>query len=44
MATLDMIKEAIAALKDSKGSTVPAITKWLEAEKEVSFCAFWGSH
>jgi linker histone H1 and H5 family len=42
MATLDMITEAIAALKDSKGSTVPAITKWIESEKDVSFFVLLG--
>lgn len=35
MATIALIKEAIADLKDRTGSSVPAINKWLEAEKKV---------
>jgi hypothetical protein len=35
MATIEIIKEAIVALKDRTGSSVPAITKWLETEKKV---------
>lgn len=36
MATIALIKEAILALKDRTGSSVPAITKWIETEKKVS--------
>ena len=36
MATIGIIKEAIAALKDRTGSSVPAINKWIESEKQVS--------
>jgi len=36
MATLTSIKEAIAALGDKSGSSVQAINKWLESEKQVS--------
>jgi linker histone H1 and H5 family len=35
MATISLIKEAIAALKDRTGSSVPAISKWIEGEKKV---------
>ena len=35
MTTLDVIKEAIIALGDRTGSSVPAIAKWLEANKKV---------
>lgn len=35
MTTIVLIKEAIAALKDRTGSSIPAITKWLETEKKV---------
>jgi linker histone H1 and H5 family len=35
MATIKIIKEAIAGLKDRTGSSVPAITKWIETEKKV---------
>jgi hypothetical protein len=35
MATLDIIKEAIAALKDRTGSSLVAINKWIESEKKV---------
>jgi linker histone H1 and H5 family len=35
MATLTLIKEAIAALKDRTGSSIPAINKWIESEKKV---------
>jgi hypothetical protein len=36
MATLEIVKEAVLALKDRTGSSVPAINKWVEAEKNVS--------
>ncbi len=36
MTTIVLIKEAILALKDRTGSSIPAITKWLETEKKVS--------
>ena len=36
MATIKLIKEAIVALKDRTGSSVPAIKKWIETEKKVS--------
>lgn len=36
MTTIVLIKEAITALKDRTGSSIPAITKWLETEKKVS--------
>ena len=36
MATIGLIKEAIAALKDRTGSSRQAITKWIESEKKVS--------
>jgi hypothetical protein len=36
MATIALIKEAILALKDRTGSSVPAIKKWIETEKKVS--------
>jgi hypothetical protein len=36
MSTILVIKEAITALKDRTGSSVPAITKWIESEKKVS--------
>jgi len=35
MATIGLIKEAIAALKDRSGSSVIAINKWIESEKKV---------
>jgi linker histone H1 and H5 family len=35
MTTLALIKEAIVALKDRTGSSVPAINKWIETEKKV---------
>jgi len=35
MATIALIKEAILALKDRTGSSVPAITKWIETEKKA---------
>jgi len=35
MATLELIKEAIIALKDRTGSSIPAINKWIETEKKV---------
>jgi linker histone H1 and H5 family len=47
MATIGMIKEAIVALKERDGSSVQAITKWIESEKNVSvknsiiLCQFW---
>ena len=36
MATIEIVKEAITALKDHTGSSVPAINKWIESEKNVS--------
>lgn len=36
MATIALIKEAILALKDRTGSSIPAINKWIETEKKVS--------
>jgi len=36
MATIGLIKESIAALKDRTGSSRQAITKWIESEKKVS--------
>ena len=36
MATIEIVKEAILALKDRTGSSVQAINKWIEAEKNVS--------
>jgi hypothetical protein len=36
MATLEIVKEAILALKDRTGSSNQAINKWIEAEKNVS--------
>jgi hypothetical protein len=36
MATIETVKEAIAALKERTGSSVPAINKWIESEKTVS--------
>jgi linker histone H1 and H5 family len=35
MTTLSLIKEAIVALKDRSGSSVIAINKFLETEKQV---------
>lgn len=35
MTTIDLIKEAITALKDRTGSSVVAITKFIESEKKV---------
>jgi linker histone H1 and H5 family len=35
MATIALIKEAIAALKDRTGSSAMAITKYIETEKKV---------
>ena len=35
MATIELVKEAILALKDRTGSSVQAINKWIEAEKKV---------
>jgi linker histone H1 and H5 family len=37
MATLILIKEAIVALKERTGSSLPAINKYLETEKKVRF-------
>jgi hypothetical protein len=43
MATIEIIKEAIGALKDRTGSSVPAMNKWIETEKKVSrFETFMG--
>lgn len=36
MATIEIIKEALSALKDRTGSSVPAMNKWIESEKNVS--------
>lgn len=36
MTTIVLIKEAILAMKDRTGSSIPAINKWIEAEKNVS--------
>lgn len=36
MATIALIKEAVAALKERDGSSVQAISKWIESEKKVS--------
>jgi hypothetical protein len=36
MSTIEVIKEAIAALKDRTGSSVIALNKWIETEKKVS--------
>jgi hypothetical protein len=35
MTTIVIIKEAILALGDRTGSSVPAITKWIETNKKV---------
>ena len=35
MATLDLVKECLLALKDRTGSSIPAMNKWIEAEKKV---------
>ena len=40
MTTIIQVKEAIAALKDRTGSSVVAISKWLESEKKVSSLAW----
>eukprot|EP00568_Trieres_chinensis_P001386 CAMPEP_0183290536 /NCGR_PEP_ID=MMETSP0160_2-20130417/171_1 /TAXON_ID=2839 ORGANISM="Odontella Sinensis, Strain Grunow 1884" /NCGR_SAMPLE_ID=MMETSP0160_2 /ASSEMBLY_ACC=CAM_ASM_000250 /LENGTH=86 /DNA_ID=CAMNT_0025451157 /DNA_START=63 /DNA_END=319 /DNA_ORIENTATION=+ len=34
MATLEVIKECLLALKDRTGSSVYAINKWIESEKK----------
>merc|ERR1711957_912712 len=34
MATLDLVKECLLALKDRTGSSIPAMNKWIEAEKK----------
>jgi hypothetical protein len=36
MSTIEIVKEAIVALKDRTGSSVPAMNKWIETEKKVS--------
>jgi len=36
MATIELVKEAISAMKDRTGSSLPAINKWIESEKKVS--------
>lgn len=36
MATIALIKDALLALKDRTGSSLPAIKKWIEASKSVS--------
>jgi linker histone H1 and H5 family len=35
MATLSLVKQAIIALKDRTGSSVPAINKYLEQNEKV---------
>jgi hypothetical protein len=35
MSTIELVKEAVMALKDRSGSSVIAINKWLETEKKV---------
>jgi hypothetical protein len=40
MTTISLIKEAITALKDRTGSSVPAISKWIESEKKVRSFGF----
>jgi hypothetical protein len=35
MTTIQLVKEAITALKDRTGSSVIAINKWIESEKKV---------
>jgi hypothetical protein len=35
MATLDLIKKALLELKPRTGASVPAITKWIEANGNV---------
>jgi len=37
MTTIDIIKECILALNDRTGSSVQAMTKWIQSEKQVSF-------
>ena len=37
MATIALVKESILALKERTGSSVIAINKWLESEKEVRY-------
>ena len=44
MATLKIVKEAIAALKDRTGSSLIAINRWIEAEKKVSQFIVESSH
>jgi hypothetical protein len=44
MPTLDIVTEAILALKDRTGSSIPAITKWLATEKKVSFLESLGEY
>jgi hypothetical protein len=39
MATLELVKEALLALKDRTGSSVQAINKWVEAEKKVRWAS-----
>lgn len=36
MATLELISECLLALNDRTGSSLPAINKWIDAEKKVS--------
>jgi hypothetical protein len=36
MSTIEIVKEAIGALKDRTGSSVIAMNKWIETEKKVS--------
>jgi linker histone H1 and H5 family len=44
MATIALIKEAIAALKDRTGSSAMAINKYIETEKKVRrSCVFQGA-
>jgi linker histone H1 and H5 family len=45
MATIALIKEAIAALKDRTGSSAMAINKYIETEKKVRrSCVFRGAY
>ena len=49
MATLALIKEALADIKDRNGSSVIALNKWIEANKKVCplrivYDCFWDHH
>ena len=37
MTTIDIIKECILALNERTGSSVQAMTKWIQSEKQVRF-------